>query len=381
MTVPPIGTKQAKKEGLDAATIFKTFSLGVNTARDSLVYDSHKAPLRRRVQKFSDDYNAEVFRYIGKGRPADVDTFVNYELFKWSRNLKRHFKNGDTLDYSESNIRTCLYRPFLRKWLYFSDVIVDEPAANLMLFPSFEAEAENFAISVNTVGSNKPFHCLMVNLIPDYHLTGDSQVFPLYTYRNNNTARQENITDWSLTQFQDHFKCNDISKLDIFHYAYAVLHHPQYREKYAANLKRELPRIPFAPDFWEFAKAGKRLAKLHINYEGQAEHSLTWLENSDAKVNYRVERMTLSKDKTQIVYNDFLTLGGIPQEVFEYRLGNRSALDWIIDQYQISTDKRSGIDNDPNKLDDPQYIIRLIGKVITVSLETVKIVKSLPALQ
>ena len=120
--------------------------------------------------------------------------------------------------------------------------------------------------------------------------------------------------------------------------------------------------------------------ELHINYEGQTEFPLTWLENKDAKVNYRVERMTLSRDKTQIVYNDFLTLGGVPPEVFEYRLGNRSALDWVIDQYQVSTNKRSGIVNDPNRLDDPQYIIRLIGKVITISLSTVKIVNSLPTL-
>jgi len=108
---------------------------------------------------------------------------------------------------------------------------------------------------------------------------------------------------------------------------------------------------------------------------------LTWLENKDAKVNYRVEGMTLSRDKTQIVYNDFLTLGGVPPEVFEYRLGNRSALDWVIDQYQVSTDKRSGIVNDPNRLDNPQYIIRLIGKVITISLETVRIVNALPGIQ
>jgi predicted helicase len=207
-----------------------------------------------------------------------------------------------------------------------------------------------------------------------------TQCFPLYTYNEDGTTRKENITNWALTQFQEHYKDNHISKLDIFRYIYAVLHHPQYREKYAANLKRELPRIPFTPVFWEFAKAGKQLAELHVNYEGQTEFPLKWLENKDAKVNYRVERMTLSRDKTQIVYNDFLTLGGISPGVFEYRLGNRSALEWVIDQYQVSTDKRSGIVNNPNKLDDPQYIIRLIGKVITVSLNTVKIVESLPTL-
>ena len=207
-----------------------------------------------------------------------------------------------------------------------------------------------------------------------------TQCFPFYTYDENGINLQENITDWSLEKFQTQYNDTSITKWDIFYYVYAVLLHPQYRDKYAANLKRELPRIPFAHDFWGFARAGKQLAELHVNYEKQPEYSLTWLENKDAKVNYRVERMTLSKDKTQISYNDFLTLGSIPPEVFEYRLGNRSALDWIIDQYRVKTDKRSGITNDPNRLDNPQYIIRLIGKVITVSIETVKIVKSLPEL-
>jgi predicted helicase len=158
------------------------------------------------------------------------------------------------------------------------------------------------------------------------------------------------------------------------------LHHPTYRERYAANLKRELPRIPYAPDFRGFADAGKQLADLHLNYEQQPEYSLKFIENDEVPLDWRVEKMKLNKDKTQIIYNEFLTLSGIPPEVFQYRLGNRSALDWVIDQYQIKTDKRSGIVNDPNRLDDEQYIVRLIGQVITVSLETVKIVDSLPDL-
>jgi predicted helicase len=184
-----------------------------------------------------------------------------------------------------------------------------------------------------------------------------------------------------LAQFRGQYNDNRIGKWDIFYYVYALLHHPQYREKYAANLRRELPRIPFAPDFWAFAEAGKRLAELHVHYEDQAEHPLQLLETKDVPLDWRVEKMRLSKDKAQLVYNDFLTLAGIPPEAFEYRLGNRSALEWIVDQYQVTTDQRNGIGNDPNRLDDPQYILRLIGKVITVSLETVKIVKGLPKLE
>ena len=171
-----------------------------------------------------------------------------------------------------------------------------------------------------------------------------------------------------------------MTKRDIFHYVYALLHHPQYREHYAENLKRELPRIPLLDDNVAFAvcaEAGKQLMELHLNYEQASEYSLTWVENRDALVNWRVEKMRLSADKSALVVNDWLTLANIPPECYRYRLGNRSALEWMIDQYQVSTDKRSGIVSDPNRLDDEQYIVRLVGKVITVSEETVKLVEDL----
>jgi predicted helicase len=222
----------------------------------------------------------------------------------------------------------------------------------------------------------------MSKYIPSQDVGGRAgQCFPFYTYSESGTNRRENITDWSLAEFRSHYSDNKITKWDIFYYIYAILHHPLYRSKYAANLRRSLPRIPYAPDFRGFANAGKRLADLHVNYEEQKEYKLEFIENPKSRLDWRVEKMRLSKDKTQVVYNDFLTLAGIPAEAFEYRLGNRSALDWIIDQYQVSTDKRSGIVNDPNNPDDPEYIVKLIGKVIRVSLETVKIVKGLPELE
>ncbi len=378
----PMGSKAGKNsKDIDAATIFKTFSLGVSTNRDSLVYDFDKQSLEKRVKQFGGDYNNEVSRYIQKGKPEDIDAFVNYGLFKWSRNLKRHLKNGDIFNFAESNIRSGLYRPFIRQWLYFSDIIVDEPGANRRLFPDFNAEAENQSICVNQT-AEKQFACLIVNAIPNLVFCGGfgaaTQCFPLFTYSEDGFNRQDNITDWALNRFQEHYTGKHISKLDIFHYIYAILYHPQYRERYATNLKRELPHIPFAPDFWGFAKAGEKLTEFHVNYEKQTEYPLRWLENKDAKVNYHVERMNLSKDRTQIAYNDFLTLDGIPLEVFEYRLGNRSAIEWIIDQYQFKTNAHSNIISNPNKLDDEQYILKLIGKVITVSLETVKILARLP---
>ncbi|RKZ37066.1 MAG: helicase, partial [Gammaproteobacteria bacterium] len=191
------------------------------------------------------------------------------------------------------------------------------------------------------------------------------------------TNRQENITNWVLNHYQTHYQDNQITKWDIFHYVYGLLHHPIYREKYAANLKRELPRLPLAPNFWDFATAGKKLANLHLNYEQQPEYPLKWMAQADMPLNWRVEKMKLSRDKRQIIYNDSLTLGGIPPEAFEDKLGNRSALDWVIDQYRIKVDIRSGIVNDSNRLDDEEYIVRLIAKVVFVSLETVGIVLKL----
>lgn len=216
--------------------------------------------------------------------------------------------------------------------------------------------------------------------------------FPFYTYAEDGANRRENVTDWALEQFRSHYHDPSITKWDIFHYIYAVLHHPEYRERYAANLRRELPRIPFAAAssassvvkdsdlFKALAKAGQRLAEIHVHYEQQPEYPLTKREKAGEKLDYRVTKMRLSKDKTSLIYNQFLTLSDIPKETYDYRLGNRSAFEWVIDQYQVSTDKRSGITNDPHRPDDPQYILRLIGQVVTVSLETVKIVAALPPL-
>ena len=244
-------------------------------------------------------------------------------------------------------------------------------------------------ICVSGRGFNKPFQTLIASLIPCFDILEKTQCFPFYTYYEDGTNRRENITDWALKQFRGHYGDDAITKWDIFYYVYGLLHHPDYRERYQANLKRELPRIPFTPDtgqesskgFWRFAKAGQRLSEIHIDYEDMSEYPLEFIENPDMPLDWRVEKMRFSKDKTQIVYNDFLTLDGIPPKALAYRLGNRSALEWIIDQYRVKEDKRSGIINDPNREDDPQYIVKLIQKVITVSLETVKIVEGLPKLR
>ncbi len=256
------------------------------------------------------------------------------------------------------------------------------------IFPTQETETENQVIWLK-VGTAWPMFALMINKIPNLLPQSGSQCFPFYTYDEDGDNRRENITDWALEQFRGHYQDDTITKWDIFHYVYGLLHHPEYRERYQANLKRELPRLPLTPDtgsesstgFWRFAKAGQRLSEIHVGYEDMPEYPLTFIETPDMPLDWHVEKMRFSKDKTQIVYNDFLTLGGIPPKAYAYRLGNRSALEWIIDQYRVKEDKRSGIINDPNREDDPQYIVKLIGKVIKVSLETVQIVESLPELR
>ncbi len=207
-----------------------------------------------------------------------------------------------------------------------------------------------------------------------------NQCFPFYTYDEDGSNRRENITDWALSAFCSHYGDSSISKWDIFHYVYGLLHHPDYRSRYEKNLKRDLPHIPFAPEFRAFASAGEELADLHVNYESAEPYALKMVEAEGKPLDWLVEKMRLSKDKTAIAYNDFLTLSGIPPAALEYRLGNRSALEWVVNQYQVKTDKRSGIVNDPNRADDPQYIVNLIKRVVSVSLKTVEIVNALPPL-
>ncbi len=383
-TFLPLGTKEAKAEQNNhVQTMFKTFSHGVNTSRDSIAYNFDNEALAEHIEAFIEEYNAEVSRWIRTGKPTDIDTFLRYDKVKWSRNLKRDLQHERFATYDLKNIRSSIYRPFAKKWLYHADIVVDERGqVGRSFFPTLHEEIENSVISVSSIGSSKLFHCIIANSIVDFHLTGDTQCFPFYTYDEDGSNRQENITDWALEQFQEYYDTS-VTKWDIFYYTYAMLHHPKYRERYAENIRRELPRIPTignSDTFQTLVNIGTRLAELHLHYEQADEYPLKTIENHDVAWTWRVEKMKLTRDKTTIVVNDALTLSGIPSACFNYRLGNRSALEWVIDQYQVKTDRRSGIVSDPNRDDDPEYIVRLIGRIITVSIETVKLVEHLAAM-
>ena len=387
-TFAPLGSKKVKlRAGGGEKTIFGLYSLGVATNRDVLVYSFDLRLLREQVRTFIEIYNSGVDRKRRINSNAPIESVIDTTdgRIKWTHRVKESLKKLVLNNYEDSHFRASLYRPFTQQHLYFDHFWNERRYRQYRIFPTPETEMENRAICVSGIGSNKPFHNLMVSLIPCLDMLEKTQCFPFYTYDEDGTNRRENITDWALEQFRTHYRDDTITKRDIFHYVYALLHHPEYRERYAANLKRDLPRLPYAPDFRGFANAGARLAEIHVGYEDVDEYRggngapvLKLIETPDMPLDWRVDKMKLSKDKTQLKYNDYLTLDGIPSRAFDYRLGSRSALEWVIDQHRVKTDKRSGIVNDPNRDDDPQYIIRLIGKVISVSLETVEIVEGLP---
>jgi predicted helicase len=392
----PLGTnaeKASKKEV--EGVIFKTYGRGVGTSRDAWAYNFNRETLATNMQRTIETYNEQVNKWIDTeptlqwAKAADkrqqIDALVLYDDTKlsWSHTLKTSLERKQKARFSEDKIRLSLYRPFTRSYLFFDRIMNNEGAIFWSIFPTPATENENRVICVTSKGSQLPFMSLVCCQIVDLHLAGatfcSTQCFPFYTYNKDGTNRQENLTDWALKTFRQHYRSRKLTKWDIFYYVYGLLHHSGYREKYAANLKRELPRVPYASDFWAFANAGQQLAELHLHYETQPEYPLRLVTKEP--LTWRVEKMKLSKDKTSLIYNDTLTFTGIPPETFEYRLGNRSALEWVIDQYQVCQDKRSGIVNDPNRLEEEQYLARLIGRMVTVSVKTVAIVKELPAIE
>ena len=381
-TFLPMGTKTAKAaKGTAEGTIFNTFSLGVITARDAWAYHFKEAALRENMTRMIEFYNAETSRWE---RRADlqmsVDDFVNTDRtkIKWTDRLKAAVEKGTQVEFSPEKIRLSLYRPFTKSHLYFDRLMNQRVYVFPSIFPTPETEQENRVICVSGIASNKPFQTLLVDKIPCIDFLEKTQCFPFYIYDEDGTNRRENITDWALSQFRAHYADDTLTKWDIFHYNYAVLHHPEYRERYQVNLKHDLPHLPFAPDFWHFVNIGRALADLHVNYE---DFDVMPKVVETPPLNWRVEKMALSKDKTQLRYNESLTVVDIPAEVFDYRLGNRSALEWVVDRYRVREDPHgSGIVADPNRVEDAAYIVRLIGQVMHVSVETVRLVGELPSL-
>jgi len=299
-----------------------------------------------------------------------------------------------------------MYRPYTKQWFYFNrrfnEVVYQQPK----LFPT--PRHRNVVISVSGIRASKLFSALVANVITDVQLHNNGQCFPLYWYEKlekkakpqdemfaaeatpdaDGYIRHDAISDWALEASRKHYGDDGITKEDIFWYVYGLLHPPEYKNRFAANLKKMLPRIPYAQDFRTFRDAGRKLGDWHLNYETVAPYPL--IEGNTRLImeddDYRVVKMRFGKkgrnpDKTVIVYNQHLVLRDIPLEAYGYIVNGKPAIEWIMDRYQVTTEKRSGIENDPNAWsEDPRYTVDLVKRIVTVSVESVQIVNSLPPL-
>ena len=246
-TFIPMGTKEAKtQKGEAAGVIFKTYSAGVKTGRDAWVYNFTRNVLTENVQGMIDVYNAEGDRWNRReNQRIDARDFVMYDdaKIKWDRELRQHLQRGRPAEYAESKVRNSLYRPFTKSNLFFDRVLNNCVYLFPSIFPTSETEKENRVIWLK-VGKELPMFSLMANQIPDLLPQSGSQCFPFYIYNEDDTNRRESITDWALAEFRTHYGDDTITKWDIFHYTYGLLHHPAYRETYEMNLKRDLPAYP-----------------------------------------------------------------------------------------------------------------------------------------
>ncbi len=415
----PIGDKTTKGEDATPG-IFKQHSNGLQTNRDAWCYNFSAQVVADNMSRMIANYNAQV------DLPGSDDQGLNDpRRISWCSQLRRDYERGKIHHYSATRIRAAQYRPFCRHSAYFDRTMNHRIYQLPALFPT--AKTPNLAFGL-TGTPNKPWSLLAVDTLPDLHLLSATNFFSLYCWvpmtkeeptlfgaPNESTSsatfsgrfdfsrpigdqvplvvdgyrRRDNITDATLAAYREHYADDSITKEDIFFYVYALLHHPEYRQRYAADLKKMLPRIPKCAGFSDYALIGRELADLHVNYERvtpyplKEEWSLTAPE--DPWQRYHVVKPAWAKrsECTALKYNEFLTLRGIPEEAQDYQVGGRSPLDWVVDRYRIKTDKDSQIPNDPNdycrEVNRADYIVDLIKRLVTVSLETQRLVASLPS--
>lgn len=402
--------------------LFANYSQGVLTARDAWCFNASKKALTKNMQRTIGFYNAEATRFVRQHgsrakeeRNAQVDRFVNNDAMQisWSSSLKHDLSSGRQFEFEARRLVRSMYRPFSKQWLYF-DVHWNHRTSQMRrIFPN--PDARNVVIGVPAFESRGAWSVFITDSVPSAHAADmvGSQFFPLYIYDEDaanqedsrqrglalaaegSETRRDGITDEGLAHFRDAYPNEELSKEDIFYYVYGLLHSKDYRERFADNLGKELPRIPCvrgAERFKAFSSAGRDLAKLHLNYDAVAMYSAT-IDSGErplAPSDYRVEKMRFGKngagrDRTVIQYNERITIRGIPDEAYDYIVNGRAAVEWVMDRQGVRTDKDSGIVNDANAwatetMKNPRYPLDLLLRVITVSLETMKIVRALPEL-
>lgn len=380
----PIGDKATKGKP-DTKAVFTLFSGGVKTGRDVWCYNFSN-------QRLAENMRATIEFYTScLGNEVVYDT----TRISWTGEVKNaHGKNKHSV-YDATKQRIATYRPYCKVCQYFDPLWNTRPYQMLKLYPS--PLHKNLVITIPGVGIRKSFSCLVHDTITDLNCQdAGGQNFPLYWYEERNAdapmldlgmeadagdyKRHDGISDFGLKQFRTAYGDPKISKEDIFYYVYGLLHSPEYRTRFENDLKKELPRIPFAKDFRAFSKAGRKLAELHLNYETIE----PWPVKEVSHGNFRVTKMRFPKKgiRHTIHYNDTCTLSEIPEEAYEYIVNGKSAIEWVMERYKVDNDKDSGIVNDPNdwcdEQGDPRYIIDLVKRVIRVSMETMAIVKALP---
>ena len=430
-TFQEIGNKPLKGKETTPA-IFRQYSLGLGTNRDAWCYNFSRRAISHNIARFIDTYNKQ----INNGRQE-----FDERQIKWSSSLDSAFKRRITASFDGNKIQSAIYRPFCTQSVYFDSLLNHRTNQLPQLFPTPAHLNISFVVSQGEISKIGP---LMINSLPDLHLVGDAQTFPLYTWEPissisnhepdlfsldteeettqtdeaactsaldftrpigeqipvllNGYRRVDNITDATLAAYRAHYADAIITKEDIFFYVYALLHHPEYRKRYEANLKKMLPHIPRAAGFHTYASVGRKLADLHVNYERvepypsvQEEASLHAPE--DALQRYRIGERKMrfpklgrkEKDHTRLEYNEYVTLVGIPEQAQHYTISGRSPLDWVIDRYYVKTDKASGIVNDPNAFlreqGRPDAVVDLIKRLVTVSMRTQELLETLPPLE
>lgn len=388
------------KDRPETGAVFRFFALGASTNRDSWVCNFDAELVENNVARMADEFN-ELLR--------DSAREPDRKLIGWSDKLSKRRRAGRPLLESGPRARTISFRPFMRQSVWFDASVIDAPGVSSRLSPT--PLHPNVAIAVNT-DSRIVTPPLIAKELVSLHLNGDSQVFPRYTWEPATTPdgtlnlealaaasddlvvdgyrRVDNITDATLAAYRATHG-DEITKDDIFYGIYALLHHPTYRETYAADLQKMLPRIPQVTGFAEYARIGRELADLHVDYEAAAPYPLgeeTAIDVPDDPYElYRIEKLAWvsRKDHTAIRYNAHLTITGIPEAESGYRVGGRSPLEWVLDRYQVKVDKASGIINDPNawlrEHENPRYVVDLIRSLVTLSLETQRLIAELPAFE
>jgi len=393
--------------------LFQIYSRGILTARDAWCYNFSKDALLSNIQRMASFYNEQLERIPESGN-FDIDNLIdtNPAKISWSVNLKKDAERRRRLNVDPLEVSTALYRPFTKQHVYKERSLVERPGKANAMFPH---KRENRVIAIKGNWRQTGQIALMVDCIHTDQSDGGSQCFPLHFFDpdgdmpegglfssdTNQGALHNGITDSGYQMFKAYYPSEVISREDIFYYAYGILHSEDYRNRFADNLSKELPRIPCvrtAEDFWLFVRAGRTLGDLHVGYEDVEPYSITCKQGSlalatikDAENFFRVEKMKFggkrpNVDKSTVIYNSNITMTGIPLDAYDYVVNGKPALEWVMERQCVKTDKDSGIVNDANRyaietVGDPAYPLKLFQRVITVSLETMKIVRALPRLE